>query len=111
MFKSRMNRAATRLGYAEGKHSTRNLMLLSGAHRCIYYIHIFLFKKVFCVFKEPGLWTGTLYFGGFCGPTAAGAAVERWGFAAAASAWAASFLVLAAMDAAEIAHLRNPTKV
>ena len=31
-----MNRAATRLGYAEGKHSTRNLMLLSGAHKsCI----------------------------------------------------------------------------
>ena len=51
-----------------------------------------------------GLWSGTLYLGGFLGPTVAGLMVDAYGFRAATTLYWALYLLAILIDAGDLAY-------
>ena len=51
-----------------------------------------------------GLWSGTLYLGGFLGPTAAGVLVDAYGFRTATILYWALYLLATVVDVGDLAH-------
>ena len=51
-----------------------------------------------------GLWSGTLYLGGFLGPTVAGVLVDAYGFRTATILYWALYLLATVVDVGDLAH-------
>ena len=51
-----------------------------------------------------GLWSGTLYLGGFLGPTVAGVLVDAYGFRTATILYWALYLLATVLDVGDLAH-------